>query len=98
MDGGENQPQVSRRRPQPLEIASAISTFPQLRLAAAMGKWKSRTRIPTSPQPFHLSRSQRNERRPFPPATLFFRLILGLENAPDRSRKYSRPCRTGGWR
>jgi len=50
VDSEENQKQVSLRCPPPLEIACAISTFPQLRLATAMEKWKSRNRIPTFPR------------------------------------------------
>ena len=87
MDSGENQVQVSLRRPPPLEIAVAIPTFPQLRLAAAMEKWKSKGRIPTFPQPFPLLKTQKTKGDQSPPDTLFFRLIFGLENAPARARR-----------
>jgi len=47
----------------------AISTFPQLRLATAMEKWKSRNRIPTFPQ-LIASPKPKHERRQPPPDTL----------------------------
>ena len=43
----ENQKQVSHLRPPPLEIANAISTFPQPRPAAE--NWKTKTTFPTFP-------------------------------------------------
>ena len=55
---------------EPLEIAGAISTFPQLRLATAMGKWKSKSRIPTFPQPFHLLKQSKTKGEQSPPDTL----------------------------
>ena len=66
MDSEENQVQVFLRCPPPLEIAVAIPTFPQLRLAGAMEKRKSKSRIPTSPQPFPPSQNSKNERRSIP--------------------------------
>src|SRR5258707_11570748 len=77
----ENQKQVFSAAKKPLEIAAAIPTFPQLRPAAAMEKWKSKDRIPTFPRRFiPLSKSKRKESqsRLLP---LSFRLISGLENA-----------------
>ncbi len=66
---------------EPLEIAAAISTFPQPRLAAAVGKWKSKARIPTFPQRFNLSHNPKTKGDQSRPVTLVFRLISGLENA-----------------
>jgi hypothetical protein len=74
------QKQVYRAAHKPLGIAAAIPTFPQLRLASAMEKWKSKGRIPTFPRRFiPLSKSKRKESqsRLLP---LSFRLISGLEN------------------
>ena len=49
MENEENQEQVFRRFPPPLEIAAAIPTFPQPR-GERMEKWKSKSRIPTFPR------------------------------------------------
>jgi hypothetical protein len=67
---------------EPLEIANhAISTFPQPRLANAMEKWKSKSRIPTFPRRFPLSQKPKTKGDQSRPVTLVFRLISGLENA-----------------
>jgi hypothetical protein len=66
----------------PLEIAhSAISTFPQPRLATAMEKWKSKSRIPTFPRLITLSEKLKSKGDQSRPVNLVFRLISGLENA-----------------
>src|ERR1700688_1925959 len=74
---------------EPLEIANrAISTFPQPRLANAMEKWKSKSRIPTFPRRFPLSQKPKTKGDQSRPVTLVFRLISGLENAGRGSNHY----------
>jgi hypothetical protein len=66
----------------PLEIADAISTFPQPRLYDRMEKWKSKDRIPTFPRSVYLSQNQKRKEIQPRLLTSSFRLISGLENAP----------------
>ncbi len=55
VENEENQTQVSLRFPQPLEIAGAIPTFPQLLLRVE--KWKTKSRFPTFPLVVSLSKT-----------------------------------------
>jgi len=48
---------------EPLEIAGAISIFPQSRLSGRMEKWKSRSRIPHFPTLCLYLSKIKNERR-----------------------------------
>ena len=63
---------------EPLEIAAAIPTFPQPRIANAMGKWKSRGRIPTFPRRFIPLSNQKTKGAPIPPVTLILQAHLRI--------------------
>jgi len=65
----------------PLEIAGAISTFPQPRPFDRMEKWKSKGRIPTFPRSVYLSQNQKRKEIQSRLLTSSFRLISELENA-----------------
>ena len=80
VDNEENQGQVFRRFPPPLEIAAAIPTFPQPR-GERMGKWKSKSRIPTFPPHEYLYRIPITKETSGTEPHGSFRLILRLENA-----------------
>jgi hypothetical protein len=81
VDSAENQKQVFIAAHEPLEIAAAISTFPQPRLCDRMGKWKSNDRIPTFPCSVYLSQNQKRKETQSRLLTSSFRLISALENA-----------------
>lgn len=69
VDGEENQKQVSRRRPRALGNRCRDSHIPAAPATTAMGKWKSKNRIPTFPQrlPCHHQKNQkRKEINPSP--------------------------------
>ena len=68
VDGEENQKQVSRRRPRALGNHCRDSHIPAAPATTAMGKWKSKNRIPTFPQrlPWHHQNQKRKEINPSP--------------------------------
>jgi hypothetical protein len=66
---------------EPLEIAAAISTFPQSRLCDRMEKWKSKDWIPTFPHSVYLSQIKKRKETQSRLLTSSFRLISELENA-----------------
>jgi hypothetical protein len=68
VDGEENQKQVSRRRPRALGNHCRDSHIPAAPATTAMGKWKSKNRIPTFPQrlPCHHQNQKRKEINPSP--------------------------------
>jgi hypothetical protein len=82
VDSEENQKQVSHRRPRALGNRCCDSHIPAAPATAAMGKWKSESRIPTFPQRLPLSIKSKTKGDQPQPETLSFRLISGLEYAP----------------
>jgi len=65
----------------PLEIADAISTFPQPRPCDRMEKWKSKGRIATFPRSVYFPQNQKRKETQSRLLTSSFRLISELENA-----------------
>jgi hypothetical protein len=83
VDSEENQKQVFPRSPRALGNRSRDFHIPAAPATTAMGKWKSKTRIPTFPQrlPLSLSNKSKTKGDQPQPETLSFRLISGLEYA-----------------
>ena len=83
MDSEENQNQVSHRCPRALGNRCRDFHIPAAPAMTAVGKWKSKNRIPTFPQRLpglYQIIKKRKEINP-KPRTSSFRLISGLENA-----------------
>jgi hypothetical protein len=59
MENEENQNQVFRRFPQPLEIAKRDSHIPTATTTTAVEKWKSKSRIPTFPPRLPMDQNQK---------------------------------------
>jgi hypothetical protein len=68
VDSEENQKQVSHRRPQALGNRCHDFHIPAAPATTAVGKWKSKSRIPTFPQRFHVHQinQKRKEINPSP--------------------------------
>jgi hypothetical protein len=81
VDGEENQNQVSARRPQALGNRWRDSHIPAAPAMTTMGKWKSKTTIPTFPQRLNLSNESKTKGDQPKPENLSFRLISRLEYA-----------------
>ena len=69
VDGEENQKQVSHRRPRALGNRCRDFHIPAAPATTAMGKWKSKSRIPTFPQ--RLIPSQIKKRKEINPSPKF---------------------------
>jgi hypothetical protein len=63
---------------EPLEIAVAISTFPQPRLCGRMEKWESKGRIPTFPRSVYLSQNQKRKETQSRPVNLVLQAHLRI--------------------
>src|ERR1022692_3459072 len=75
----ENQNQVSRRRPRALGNRSRDFHIPAAPATTAMGKWKSKSRIPTFPQRLLVPIKQiKNERRSTPAQNLVLQAHLRI--------------------
>ena len=88
VDREENQKQVSRRRPRALGNRRSDFHIPAAPATTAMGKWKSKSRIPHFPTATSLSQSNQSKTKGDQPQpkTLSFRLISGLEYADVNRR------------